>query len=200
MTGASGYMFLSLITCGSCCSRLVDFASLLTDRIHLADFNAPTATGSLANPWRDRLSTLVPGDPAVRDRDLKLLAWLEYTEMLRDSESPKPHCDHAFFRRQELTDIVSQAQTALRTPAAAAVADIEDEAMSVSDRGGDRPERMDRPTARTASGHSAEDAPSERRKIMEIWRKYGPKWESWSSAWAARNDPSVPSLVLLQVN
>ena len=28
----------------------------------------------------------MPGDPAVRDRDLKLLAWLEYVEMLRDSE------------------------------------------------------------------------------------------------------------------
>lgn len=59
----------------------------LTTRIHLADYNAPTASGSLASPWRDRLSTLVPGDPAVRDRDLKLLAWLEYTEMLKDSES-----------------------------------------------------------------------------------------------------------------
>jgi len=44
------------------------------------------ASGSLANSWRDRLSTSVPGDPAVRDRDLKLLAWLEYVEMLRDSE------------------------------------------------------------------------------------------------------------------
>ena len=59
----------------------------LTARIQLSDFNHPMANGSLANSWRDRLSTSVPGDPAVRDRDLKLLAWLEYVEMLRDSKS-----------------------------------------------------------------------------------------------------------------
>jgi len=59
---------------------------VLTNRIQLGDFNHPMASGSLANSWRDRLSTSVPGDPAVRDRDLKLLAWLEYVEMLRDSE------------------------------------------------------------------------------------------------------------------
>lgn len=50
------------------------------------DYSAPLASGSLANPWRDRLSTSVPGDPAVRDRDLKLLAWLEYAETMRDSK------------------------------------------------------------------------------------------------------------------
>lgn len=84
---------------------------------------------------------------------------------------------------------------ALRTPAAAGIAEIEDETMSVSDRG-DRPERIDRPTGRTASGHSApEDPPSERRKIMEIWRKYGSRWETWATAWSARNDPSVVQLV-----
>jgi hypothetical protein len=60
---------------------------VLTIRIQLGDFNHPMANGSLAISWRDRLSTSVPGDPAVRDRDLKLLAWLEYVEMLRDSES-----------------------------------------------------------------------------------------------------------------
>lgn len=70
-------------TCTSLHSRLE-----LTTRIQLGDFNHPMANGSLATSWRDRLSTSVPGDPAVRDRDLKLLAWLEYVEMLRDSESP----------------------------------------------------------------------------------------------------------------
>lgn len=57
-------------------------------RIQLGDFNHPIANGQLASPWRDRLSTSVPGDPAVRDRDLKLLAWLEYVEMMRDSKYP----------------------------------------------------------------------------------------------------------------
>jgi hypothetical protein len=62
--------------------------------------------------------------------------------------------------------------------------------MSVSDRGADRPERVDRSVGRTASGHSApEDPPSERRKIIEIWKKYGSRWETWATAWSARNDP-----------
>lgn len=56
------------------------------NRINLVDWSSPISSGSLANPWRDRLSTSVPGDPAVRDRDLKLLAWLEYAEMMRDSK------------------------------------------------------------------------------------------------------------------
>lgn len=82
----NGSMSLSLITCQSTSNISLERTFTDSSRIHLADFSAPIASGSLANPWRDRLSTSVPGDPAVRDRDLKLLAWLEYAEMMRDSE------------------------------------------------------------------------------------------------------------------
>ncbi|WVF67314.1 hypothetical protein IAT40_002065 [Kwoniella sp. CBS 6097] len=51
---------------------------------HLPDFIPPVTRENLAGPWRDRLGASPTGDPAVRDRDLKLLAWLEYAEMLAD--------------------------------------------------------------------------------------------------------------------
>jgi hypothetical protein len=64
--------------------------------------------------------------------------------------------------------------------------------MSEPERISDRPQTLDARTARTASGHSASgDPPSERRKLMEIWRKYGPRWETWATAWSVRGDPYV---------
>lgn len=83
MTGVNGSTYLSWIICKS--TRPV---ISIDGRIQLADFNHPMANGQLASQWRDRLSTSVPGDPAVRDRDLKLLAWLEYVELVRESETP----------------------------------------------------------------------------------------------------------------
>jgi hypothetical protein len=86
-TGVNGSTCLSLIICELLTCAVLLLELLLTSRIQLGDFNHPMANGTLAVSWRDRLSTSVPGDPAVRDRDLKLLAWLEYVEMLRDSKS-----------------------------------------------------------------------------------------------------------------
>jgi len=64
--------------------------------------------------------------------------------------------------------------------------------MSGSERGTDRAQTLERPVGRTASGNSAAgDPPSERRKLMEIWRKYGARWETWASAWSVRGDPYV---------
>ncbi|KAK8853402.1 hypothetical protein IAR55_004108 [Kwoniella newhampshirensis] len=51
---------------------------------HIPDYIAPMTRENLALAWRDRLSASPAGDPAVRDRDLKLLAWLEYAETLAD--------------------------------------------------------------------------------------------------------------------
>jgi hypothetical protein len=46
------------------------------------DFALPVSLDILSLAWHDRLQTTASVDPAVRDRDLKLLAWLEYAENL----------------------------------------------------------------------------------------------------------------------
>ena len=51
--------------------------------------NPPLTREPLATAWREKLTTLdaTQQEPAVRDRDHKLLAWLEYAEMLAEGES-----------------------------------------------------------------------------------------------------------------
>ncbi|WVR09585.1 hypothetical protein IAU60_006655 [Kwoniella sp. DSM 27419] len=51
---------------------------------HIPDYLPPVTRENLSVPWRERLGATPPGDPGVRDRDLKLLMWLEYSEMLAD--------------------------------------------------------------------------------------------------------------------
>jgi hypothetical protein len=51
-------------------------------RSHVFDFALPVSLDILSLAWHDRLQTTASVDPAVRDRDLKLLAWLEYAENL----------------------------------------------------------------------------------------------------------------------
>lgn len=48
---------------------------------HVVDMNSSVSSDTLAGFWRDRLSN-APGDANVRERDLKLLQWLEYAETL----------------------------------------------------------------------------------------------------------------------
>jgi hypothetical protein len=45
---------------------------------------SPITRLPLSGRWRDRLSADPASDSAARDRDLKLLAWLEYAETLAD--------------------------------------------------------------------------------------------------------------------
>lgn len=64
--------------------------------------------------------------------------------------------------------------------------------MSVSDRGAERPasERESKAATKPASVQSAGDEnSSERKKIMELWRKYSPRWEAWAAGWSAKGDP-----------
>lgn len=153
----------------------------------MADFSSPISSGSLANPWRDRLSTSLPGDPAVRDRDLKLLAWLEYAEMMRDSE----HESNSASRNESLKSSVYEIQLSARSPTPAST-EAEEETTSVSDRGAERAatEREAKARPGTASVHSAgEENASDRKKIMELWRKYNPRWDAWAAGWSAKGDP-----------
>ena len=64
-------------------------ANMLTSRNHLVDLNPPLITEILAPAWRERLMDplAVHSDPAARDRDHKLLAWLEYAEILAEGGS-----------------------------------------------------------------------------------------------------------------
>jgi hypothetical protein len=56
-------------------------------RSQLPDFNGPINEQSLAPAWREMLNVTIVGDTSIRDRDLKVLAWLEYAEMLAEGMS-----------------------------------------------------------------------------------------------------------------
>lgn len=60
-------------------------------RCQLVDLNNPITPDVLSTAWRERLSLNSPStgsvDLAVRDRDHKLLAWLEYAEMMAEGGS-----------------------------------------------------------------------------------------------------------------
>ena len=62
-------------------------------RSHLVDFDPPLINESLGPAWRERLMDplAVHSDPSARDRDHKLLAWLEYAEILAEGELPSLH-------------------------------------------------------------------------------------------------------------
>ncbi|WWC91905.1 uncharacterized protein L201_006855 [Kwoniella dendrophila CBS 6074] len=51
---------------------------------HIPCFLPPVTREPLAVAWREKLSASPANDPAVRDRDSKLLAWLEYSEILAE--------------------------------------------------------------------------------------------------------------------
>jgi hypothetical protein len=75
------WIYLSLMDKLSIPSCFIQ-AHLLTPRSHVPDFIMPLSIDILSHAWRERLNTTTSIDPAVRDRDLKLLAWLEYSEYL----------------------------------------------------------------------------------------------------------------------
>ncbi|WVW86370.1 hypothetical protein I302_108415 [Kwoniella bestiolae CBS 10118] len=51
---------------------------------HIPDLLPPVTRDPLAAAWREKLSVNPASDLAVRDRDSKLLAWLEYSELLAE--------------------------------------------------------------------------------------------------------------------
>jgi hypothetical protein len=53
--------------------------------LHLPDFSTPIVTSSVAHRWRELIMTPPQqSDPQTHERDLKLLDWLEFTEILVD--------------------------------------------------------------------------------------------------------------------
>jgi hypothetical protein len=54
-------------------------------RCHVVDFVPAASNDILANAWQDHIRrTSYTSEPSVRDRDQKLLAWLEYAEGLQE--------------------------------------------------------------------------------------------------------------------
>ena len=42
---------------------------------------------AVSTTWRDKVKTHVPAFPAEKDNDVKMLAWIEYAEMLTDVQN-----------------------------------------------------------------------------------------------------------------
>ena len=84
MIGGSGSISSSWTICRSWLGKgnATDSA-----RCHLPNMMSPVTHDTLSGAWRDRLSGSTSDDPAVRDRDLKLLAWLEYAEIMAEGPS-----------------------------------------------------------------------------------------------------------------
>nr|ODN80299.1 hypothetical protein L203_05887 [Cryptococcus depauperatus CBS 7841] len=55
---------------------------IMDNLCHVPDYIEPMTRDRISSAWRDRLAELPSTDPAVRDRDTKLLAWLEFAELL----------------------------------------------------------------------------------------------------------------------
>lgn len=98
------------------------------------DLISPMSSEPLAQGWRDRLAgpNGAHPDPAVRDRDHKLLAWLEYAEMLSEGQffslalqftatDRAVHAAQQALRRELMRD---ETPTALISRAAEGVIDI----------------------------------------------------------------------------
>lgn len=64
------------------------YLTIMDHLCQLVDLNNPITPDVLSTAWRERLSINSPStgsvDVAVRDRDHKLLAWLEYAEMMAE--------------------------------------------------------------------------------------------------------------------
>jgi hypothetical protein len=146
----------------------------LMGRNHLVDLVPPLIAETLGPAWRERLMDplAVHSDPAARDRDHKLLAWLEYAEILAEGELDFQYScsgrDRISIRRDTQLTAVNEDQRGLRREA------MRDES----------PSKLD---VRAADG------------MVDLWRKFGGRADAWASAWNARNDPYVylPTLIRL---
>lgn len=58
------------------------YVVLADHMLHLPDFNVPIVHEPLSAHWRELVAASTPTDQSTRDRDTKLLAWLEFSEIL----------------------------------------------------------------------------------------------------------------------
>lgn len=120
---------------------------------------------------------------AVRDRDLKLLAWLEYAETLVEGMFSPFLCLHAVdesvvHRAQQL----SRSANAIETEPPPEETVSERRETSLPARGG------------SGAGLDEREREMERRRAMDPWRNWASKWEAWAGGWAAGSDLCVVPL------
>jgi hypothetical protein len=98
----------------------------INDRCHVVDFIPAASNESLATAWSDHIRrTGYTAEASVRDRDQKLLAWLEYAEGLQDislaqQKARKEMSDEERRLQDERTSPSSQ-RSAAGTPADRAI-------------------------------------------------------------------------------
>lgn len=67
---------------------------VLTDHmVHLPNFDVPMMHDPLSGHWRELVADSRPSDPSTLDRDSKLLAWLEYSELLIEVQALQRSAD-----------------------------------------------------------------------------------------------------------
>ncbi|ODO05583.1 hypothetical protein I350_04640 [Cryptococcus amylolentus CBS 6273] len=58
------------------------YVVIMDTMCHVPDYLEPITRTRLSGPWRDRLGSMPTSDPAIRERDSRLLAWIVYAELL----------------------------------------------------------------------------------------------------------------------
>ncbi|KAL1410840.1 hypothetical protein Q8F55_001783 [Vanrija albida] len=133
--------------------------------LHLPDFNLPIVQEPLAASWRDLIATSPPTEPSVRDRDNRLLAWLQYSELLMEVLNAQR--GHSRYPGDPKSPEGSR------------------------DSGSDHSEGRPGSHARGDSSGSRELARDQRdrRRVRDIYKRFLSRWESWAQSCGARHEP-----------
>lgn len=80
------------------------YVVLADHMVHLPNFDVPMMHDPLSGHWRDLVADSRPSDPSTLDRDSKLLAWLEYSELLIEVQAMQRAPDPPTSPKRESTE------------------------------------------------------------------------------------------------
>jgi len=148
------------------------YVVLADHMLHLPNFAAPIVNEPVAQRWRELVNAPQQTDPTTHDRDIKLLAWLDFSEILRESEWA-----------QKYTLLTCSVQGMQRSSGR-----LPGDVQSPIERRGSESERdHSRPGSEPSSGDPTTDR--DRSIAREIWRRYASRLEAWAGNSGARHDP-----------